>query len=175
MRKNETAPRYLESGSDEDTPGTPGLEVRSRPWGSGGGGKGSAEYGGPAKAGRRPHGERGIGPHPLTAPSGQAALTAAERSQGAPRSAPRFLAPGGPGHARRAAARRPARDAAARPGGRPPRRRPARSTLACSRAGAQARQVQVPLRCAEGTYSWCSRLLAVSHTRKWPSLEAKAK
>lgn len=38
MRKNETAPRYLESGSDEDTPGSPGLEVRSRPWGSGGAG-----------------------------------------------------------------------------------------------------------------------------------------
>lgn len=57
----------------------------------------------------------------------------------------------------------------------PAPRRPAQFTLACSRAGAQAKQVQVPLRCAEGTYSWCSRLLAVSQTRRWPSADAKAK
>lgn len=54
----------------------------------------------------------------------------------------------------------------AEPGRTPNPRRPARFTLACNRVGAHARQVQVPLRCAEGTYSWCSRLLAVSHTRR---------
>lgn len=54
----------------------------------------------------------------------------------------------------------------AEPGRAPNPRRPARFTLACNRVGAHARQVQVPLRCAEGTYSWCSRLLAVSHTRR---------
>lgn len=111
-------------------------------------------------------------------PSGQAALSSrgAGPSVSPSRSAPPH--PGRPGpRATRCLPRaaRPARDAAALPEGRPPHRRPAHPTLACSRAGAQARQVQVPLRCAEGTYSWCSRLLAVSHTRKWPSLEAKAK
>lgn len=41
-------------------------------------------------------------------------------------------------------------------------------------AGAQARQVQVALRWAEGTYSSCRRLVAVSHTRSRPSGPEKA-
>lgn len=47
-------------------------------------------------------------------------------------------------------------------GGRPP-------------GGAQARQVQAALRWAEGTYSCCKRLFAVSHTRRRPSEPEMAK
>jgi hypothetical protein len=111
--------------------------------------------------GRRPHGTRETEPRPLTA-----LRTGRTRGSGVGpvRSAAALsvASPGLPGATSQAGPRA----AEPGPGEHPPPAHSARSTLACSRAGAQARQVQVPLRCAEGTYSWCSRLLAVSHTRK---------
>lgn len=110
---------------------------------------------------------RRIGPSTQSLPSGQPAHETGDVGPLRAAAALRASSPGASeGHAGRPATRRGAGDAEAEPRRAPNPRRPARFTLACNRAGAQAKQVQVPLRCAEGTYSWCSRLLAVSHTRR---------
>lgn len=143
----------------------------SRPRGT----RGLGEHGCPSTVGPRPHGasRQGSDTRPAGSscalphcPRGRPHAGLAAWALNAPTPPPSLLARAAERHARCRAKRHPARRPEAEPGKAPAPRSPARFTLACSRAGAQARQVQVPLRCAEGTYSWCNRLLAVSHTRK---------